>query len=112
MCDYDTQKDADAYLEAHPEMSRRDFTKLATGASMAMMLPSVANAQPISERDIEIRTPDGVADCTFAYPSTGAHAAVLVWPFLHPTRMWFTPATPPTRLPTYSMACTEAMMGD
>ena len=80
MCDYDTQKDADAYLEAHPEMSRRDFTKLATGASMAMMLPSVANAQPISERDIEIRTPDGVADCTFAYPSTGAHAAVLVWP--------------------------------
>ena len=80
MCDYDTQKDADAYVEAHPEMSRRDFTKLATGASMAMMLPTVANAQSISERDVEIRTPDGVADCHFAYPSTGTHAAVLVWP--------------------------------
>jgi len=62
MCDYDTQKDADAYLEEHPDMSRRDFTKLATGASMAMMLPAVANAQSISERDVEIRTPDGVAD--------------------------------------------------
>ena len=80
MCDYDTQKDADAYLEEHPDMSRRDFTKLATGASMAMMLPAVANAQSISERDVEIRTPDGVADCHFAYPSTGSHAAVLVWP--------------------------------
>jgi carboxymethylenebutenolidase len=80
MCDYDTQKDADAYLEEHSDMSRRDFTKLATGASMAMMLPTVANAQSISERDVEIRTPDGVADCHFAYPSTGSHAAVLVWP--------------------------------
>jgi carboxymethylenebutenolidase len=29
---------------------------------------------------VEIRTPDGVADCHFAYPSTGSHAAVLVWP--------------------------------
>lgn len=80
MCDYDTQKDADAYLEEHPDMSRRDFTKLATGASMAMMLPAVANAQSLSERDVEIRTPDGVADCHFVYPSTGSHAAVLVWP--------------------------------
>lgn len=80
MCDYDTQKDADAYLEEHPDMSRRDFTKLATGASMAMMLPAVANAQSISERDVEIRTPDGVADCHFAYPSNGSHPAVLVWP--------------------------------
>ena len=80
MCDYDTQKDADAYLKEHSDMSRRDFTKLATGASMAMMLPTVANAQSISERDVEIRTPDGVADCHFAYPSTGSHAAVLVWP--------------------------------
>jgi carboxymethylenebutenolidase len=40
----------------------------------------MANAQSVSERDIEITTPDGVADCYFAYPSQGAHAAVLVWP--------------------------------
>ena len=61
-------------------MTRRDFTKLATGAGLAMMLPPMANAQSVSERDIEIRTPDGVADCYFVYPSQGAHAAVLVWP--------------------------------
>jgi len=61
-------------------MTRRDFTKLATGAGLAMMFPSLANAQAISERDVNIETPDGVADCYFVYPSMGAHAAVLVWP--------------------------------
>ena len=80
MCDNDTQKDVEEYLSRHPEMTRRDFTKLATGAGLAMMLPPMANAQSVSERDIEIRTPDGVADCYFVYPSQGAHAAVLVWP--------------------------------
>ncbi|MEQ8312982.1 MAG: dienelactone hydrolase family protein [Gammaproteobacteria bacterium] len=80
MCDNDTQKDVDEYLKSHPDMSRRDFTKLAAGAGVGMMLPATANAQSISERDIDIRTPDGVADCHFAYPSMGAHAAVLVWP--------------------------------
>ena len=80
MCDRDTQKDVEEYLRRHPEMSRRDFTKLATGAGLAMMMPPMANAQSVSERDVEIRTPDGVADCYFVYPSAGAHAAVLVWP--------------------------------
>ena len=80
MCDRDTQKDVEEYLRRHPEMSRRDFTKLATGAGLAMMMPPMANAQSVSERDVEIRTPDGVADCYFVYPSAGAHAAILVWP--------------------------------
>ena len=78
MCDFETQKDADDYLKTHPGISRREFTTLASGAGMAMMMPSIAGAQSISERDVEIRTPDGVADCHFAYPSTGSHAAVLV----------------------------------
>ncbi len=80
MCDNDTQKDVEEYLRRHPEMTRRDFTKIATGAGLAMMFPPMVNAQSVSERDIEIRTPDGVADCYFVYPSQGAHAAVLVWP--------------------------------
>ena len=80
MCDNDTQKDVDEYLSRHPEMTRRDFTKLATGAGLAMMFPPMANAQSVTERDVEIRTPDGVADCYFVTPSRGAHAAVLVWP--------------------------------
>ena len=80
MCDEETQKEVEEYLRRHPEMTRRDFTKLATGAGIAMMFPSIANAQAISERDVNIETPDGVADCYFVYPSMGAHAAVLVWP--------------------------------
>jgi len=82
MCDLETQKDADAFTESqkNSDLSRREFNKLAAGAGFGMMLPTVAHAQSISERDIDIRTPDGVADCHFAYPSTGAHAAVLVWP--------------------------------
>lgn len=80
MCDNDTQKDVEDYLRRHPEMSRRDFTKIATAAGLAAMFPPLANAQSISERNVDIRTPDGVADCHFAYPSLGAHAAVLVWP--------------------------------
>ena len=80
MCDEDTQKDVEEYLKRHPEMTRRDFTRLATGAGLAMMLPPVAHAQGISERDVEIQTADGVADCHFAHPFGGATAAVLVWP--------------------------------
>ncbi|MCY4263276.1 MAG: dienelactone hydrolase family protein [Gammaproteobacteria bacterium] len=83
MCDIQTQKDADAYSEKvrqQPEMSRRQFNKLAAGTGVGLMLPGIAGAQSISERDIDITTPDGVADCHFAYPETGTHAAVLVWP--------------------------------
>jgi carboxymethylenebutenolidase len=80
MCDNDTQKDVEEYLLRHPEMTRRDFAKLATVAGLTMMFPPIANAQSVTEIDVDIQTPDGVADCYFAYPSTGAHAAVLVWP--------------------------------
>jgi carboxymethylenebutenolidase len=27
-----------------------------------------------------VKTPDGVADCYFVHPSTGAHAGVVIWP--------------------------------
>ena len=80
MCDEETQKEVEEYLRNHPEITRRDFTKLATGAGLALMFPPMVNAQAVSERDVNIETPDGVADCYFVYPSMGAHAAVLVWP--------------------------------
>ena len=80
MCDEETQKELEEYLRSHPEITRRDFTKLATGAGLALMFPPMVNAQAVSERDVNIETPDGVADCYFVYPSMGAHAAVLVWP--------------------------------
>jgi len=61
-------------------VTRRDFGGLAAGASLAVMLPRAANAQAVTEKDVEIKTPDGTCDAYFVYPSSGAHAAVLVWP--------------------------------
>ena len=50
------------------------------GAAMVMMLPPVANALDIVEKEVLVETPDGEADCYFVHPAAGAHAAVIVWP--------------------------------
>jgi carboxymethylenebutenolidase len=80
MCEKDHfEEDLEKYIRAG-RVTRRDFGTLTAGASLAMMLPRAANAQAVTERDVEIRTPDGVCDAYFVYPQSGAHAAVLVWP--------------------------------
>lgn len=45
-----------------------------------MMLPRVANAVTVTESEVNVTTPDGVADCYFVHPATGAAPGVLVWP--------------------------------
>jgi hypothetical protein len=35
---------------------------------MAMMLPQVANAVAVTESDVNVKTPDGTADCYFVHP--------------------------------------------
>lgn len=80
MCDEHTVSDDELFLKKSTSMSRRKFGKLSAGAALMMMLPPVANAQDVMEMDVNITTPDGVADCYFVHPSTGAHAAVIVWP--------------------------------
>ncbi len=79
MCDEHTQKDVDDFL-TRSGVTRRQFGKLTAAAGLAMMWPPVANAQDVTETDVEVTTPDGVADCYFVHPSTGQHPAVLVWP--------------------------------
>jgi carboxymethylenebutenolidase len=80
MCDLDTLKDSTEYLKRKGDISRRQFGALSAGVSLAAVLPRVANAQDVVEHEVEITTPDGVADCYFVHPSAGATAAVLVWP--------------------------------
>jgi carboxymethylenebutenolidase len=79
MCDQDHfEKDREEF-EAQGLVTRRQFGMM-LGAGIAMMLPQVKNAVPVTESDVTIMTPDGTADCYFVHPSTGTAAGVLVWP--------------------------------
>lgn len=87
MCDLETQSAAEAFLAQRETeqkdtktLSRREFNALSAVAGAGMLLPAVANAQSVSESEVEITTADGVADCYFVHPSQGSHAAVIVWP--------------------------------
>jgi len=80
MCDDHTVEENEAYLALEKKMNRRAFGKLGASAAAMMMLPAVSNAQDVMEMDVNIQTPDGVADCYFVHPSAGQHAAVIIWP--------------------------------
>jgi carboxymethylenebutenolidase len=73
MCDETTVRDNE-----QAGLSRRDFA--VSGAALAMLLPSPANAVTVTESDVNVKTPDGVADCYFVHPSSGSAPAVLIWP--------------------------------
>jgi carboxymethylenebutenolidase len=80
MCDEQTEKDIEKYQRLGGRLSRREFGKLATAAALGSMLPAIANAADVIESDVEVTTPDGVADCYFVRPAEGKHPAVLIWP--------------------------------
>lgn len=80
MCDNHTVEENELYLALQKKINRRQFSKLGAGAALSMMLPAVANAQDVMEMDVNIQTPDGMADCYFVHPSSGRHAAVIIWP--------------------------------
>ena len=79
MCDDRTVTENTEYLRA-TKMTRRQFGAVSAGAGLAILLPRAANAQAVSEADIDVTTPDGVADCFFVHPTSGAHPGVLIWP--------------------------------
>ena len=79
MCDERTDADNTEHLRAR-ELTRRQFGTLSAGAGLAMLLPRPANAQAVTESEIDVTTPDGVADCYFVHPASGAHPGVLIWP--------------------------------
>jgi carboxymethylenebutenolidase len=79
MCDQDHYED-DLAKYLRPELSRRQFGAVSLGIGMAMLLPRSADALEVAEAEVNIKTPDGTADCYFVHPSAGAHAGVVVWP--------------------------------
>ena len=79
MCDKDQFEQDRLKYEAKGWVTRRQFGVL-VGAGVALMLPRVANAQAVTEAEVTIETPDGVADAYFVHPASGTAPGVLVWP--------------------------------
>ncbi len=79
MCDENTVADNERLLRTGG-LSRRRFNAAAGAAALAAMLPRAANAADVMERDVEVTTPDGSADCYFVHPAVGTHPGVIVWP--------------------------------
>jgi carboxymethylenebutenolidase len=79
MCDQDHFEDDRQEFEARGLVTRKQFGAM-LGAGIAMMLPQTANAAAVTESDVTVTTPDGVADCYFVHPSTGTAPGVLIWP--------------------------------
>ena len=79
MCDQDHFEDDLQDYEARGMVTRRQFGVL-LGAGMVMMLPKVTNAVAVTEMDVTVMTPDGMADCYFVRPEAGTAPGVLMWP--------------------------------
>jgi carboxymethylenebutenolidase len=80
MCDERTHKESTEYLSRSGELTRRKFNAISAGTGLSVLLPRAADAQEVTEAEVEVITPDGVADCYFVHPSSGAHAGVVIWP--------------------------------
>jgi carboxymethylenebutenolidase len=79
MCEQDEFERDRLEFEARGMVTRRQFGIL-LGAGIAMMLPQVVNAVAVTESEVSVTTPDGVADCYFVHPASGTAPGVLVWP--------------------------------
>jgi len=79
MCDQDHFEEDRQKYEALGLVTRKQFGAM-LGAGLAMMLPKAADAVTVTETDVNVTTPDGVADCYFVHPATGTAPGVLMWP--------------------------------
>ena len=80
MCDQDHFEDDVKEFTERGLVTRRQFGALTAGAGLAFILPAVANAQAVTETDVNIKTPDGTADAYFVHPASGQAPGVLIWP--------------------------------
>lgn len=80
MCDNDSMDDMIEYQLKSAQLSRRRFGAFTLGAGVVSLLPVGAAAARIEEADVDIKTPDGMADAYFVHPGEGTHPGVLMWP--------------------------------
>ena len=64
-------------------VSRRDFTAAGLGAGGVAALgfsSAEAAARQVTDKDVTIKTPDGICDAALVAPATGAWPVVILWP--------------------------------
>ena len=86
MCEQD---DLDEFARRSGEVTRRQFGAMALGAGLVAALPKLANAVETKGADVEIKTPDGVADAYLVHPAKGKFPGVLIWPDIFGLRPTF-----------------------
>ena len=67
-------------MSSNDDLTRRDFVGMTVAAGLAAAAGTNVSAQNVTEKTVEIKTPDGTCDAAFIHPATGAHAAVIIWP--------------------------------
>lgn len=61
-------------------LDRRDFVVLTTAVGIGAATAGADAAETkVTEKDVTIKTRDGNCDAAFIYPTTGKHAAVVIW---------------------------------
>jgi carboxymethylenebutenolidase len=77
MCEQD---DLDEFARRSGELTRRQFGAMTLSAGLMAAVPAFGNASPTTGADVDIKTPDGVADAYFVHPAKGKFPGVLIWP--------------------------------
>lgn len=68
-------------------LTRRRFGALSAIGGVSIALPRQANAVDVTATEVDVSTPDGVADCHFVHPTEGRHPGVLIFPDARGMRM-------------------------
>jgi carboxymethylenebutenolidase len=77
----DDKRDHENNHASPGDLSRREFVALSLTAGLAAATGSAsAQALPVTETNVTVKTPDGTCDAVFIHPTTGSHPGVLVWP--------------------------------
>jgi carboxymethylenebutenolidase len=75
------ERQKDPNNESPSELSRREFVAMSVAAGLAAAAGSASAADlPVTESNVQVKTPDGVCDAAFIHPTSGSHPAVIIWP--------------------------------
>src|SRR5215510_12148152 len=76
----DEKRDPEERDESSNELSRRDFVAMSIAAGIVAAAGGASAADmPVTETDVDIKTPDGACNAAFIHPTTGSHPGVIIW---------------------------------